>query len=224
MDEPERSPEKPGRPRDQGRGRAKAQAQRGERDGRGAGRARARQRAHRWSDHRARAGRPQSRKASERSGGSDACATRARVPSSKGCCKRFTAPPPVSSSPLRRRAVLAAGARRHVRRDGGVVAAGSSASSRSSPMCWRRRRCCCRSIAPRSAAGPVPIAPAGAHGDHRLHHHRRGGLLPAAQRPQPAAGLADVLRAHAALRDAAAVRDRLAGVRRQARASTGASA
>ena len=71
-------------------------------------------------------------------------------------------------------------------------------------------------IAPRSAAGRFWPGPC-SHGHHRLHHHRRGDVLPAAQRPQPAAGLADVLRVHAALRDAAAVRHRLAGVRRQAR-------
>src|SRR6185295_14860360 len=45
---------------------------------------------------------------------------------------------------------------------------------------------------------------------------RRGGLLPAVGRSQPAAGLADVLRVYAALRDAAAVRARLAVVRAQA--------
>ena len=163
MEEPERSPEKPGRPRDEGRRRAQAQAQRGHGDGRGARRAGAWQRAHRRPHHRARARRAQPGRHLTRSPIGACEAARLRS-SSTGCCRRSIAPLPVPSRPFASsHAVLAAGARRHLRRDGRLVAevlqllhdphqrAGGGDSAVAAHRAAFR-------------AGPVPIAPAGAHG------------------------------------------------------------
>ena len=77
-------------------------------------------------------------------------------------------------------------------------------------------------IAPRSTAGQFLARPAVRTAVTAYIITVGVIYLPAAQRPQPAPGLADVLRGHAALRDTAAIRARLAGVRRQAQSQLAA--